>query len=328
MPQTKLFELMLAPIRWQVLYTGVDLGVFDALYRPKTAQQIAAELNLDSVKTTLLLDAMCSLDFVEKEVDHYRLIDDMAPYLLSHSPTSMRDMLLHLAKVKHTSQETITHILTTGQSNNSAADFTNPAFWQRAVANLRSFHNSVNNQVVVNILQQLQQWPQVTTMLDLGAGSESLAVTLFKLRPDIKVSIFDLPPCASKIKQALSTGNADTVSVIAGNYNTDPLGKGYDIVWSAMSLYYADDLDALLLKIKDSLSPTGLFISFHEGLFNGRTKPEQHVVGRFIPALNGTDVSFDRGFIAKKLKAAGFSKVESRSIDTAYGPMELDIGYP
>ena len=38
------------------------------------------------------------------------------------------------------------------------------------------------------------------------------------------------------------------------------------------------------------------------------------------------DVSFDQGFIADSMLRVGFKSVRSRTVDTDWGPMDLDIG--
>ncbi len=68
-----------------------------------------------------------------------------------------------------------------------------------------------------------------------------------------------------------------------------------------------------------------MFVSFHEGLADERTAPETHVIGRLMPALRGQDVSFDLGRIAEAARQAGFLRIESRPVETAFGPMWADI---
>jgi hypothetical protein len=39
----------------------------------------------------------------------------------------------------------------------------------------------------------------------------------------------------------------------------------------------------------------------------------------------GTDMSFERGFVADSMLRAGFESVRSRSLETSMGPMDVDI---
>lgn len=320
----QLFDLVLSPLRWQVLNIGLELEIFDALKSEPDAARLALSLKLNQVALTLMLDAMCNQGFVEKENGLYRLSSLFEPYIISNSQRSMRSMLLHLAKVKHASDEDVINMLRTGESKHLASQFSTADFWQKSIDNLRSFHLSMSVTTMSELILNLPEWSRVKRWLDLGAGSECLALNMINGCEGLDTSVFDLAPSAEKIQQnILKTG----INVISGDYNVDDLGEDYDLIWSSMSLYYAKNLDAILTKILLSLSQRGMFVSLHEGLTHERTLPEQHVLGRIIPALSGMDVSFDKGFIAERMLAIGFSRVESKTVKTPYGPMELDVGY-
>ncbi|WP_271272993.1 methyltransferase [Aliamphritea hakodatensis] len=325
--QSWLLDLMLGPVRWQLLRSGFELQVFDYLPEPKTAPELADSLGFKAEKVAVLLDALTSLGFLQKTHGQYRLVESLRPFLISDSPQSMREMLLHLARVKHCDMDDMLNVLKTGESEHVSADFARPEFWDRAVGNLRSFHASCSNRVALQLLKSLPEWGQVRSILDLGAGSENLAVSLAEGHPDLKVRVFDLEPCASRIRSAISSRYSQQITVVAGDYNHDPLPQHSDLIWASMSLYYAKDLELLLTELRDSLNEQGMLVCLHEGLTAERTQPEHHVVGRFVPALNGIDVSFNHGDIAAAMTQAGFTRVLSRGINTLYGPMDLDIGY-
>jgi hypothetical protein len=181
--------------------------------------------------------------------------------------------------------------------------------------------------VALGILQGLPGWSQVRCFLDLGAGSECLAVSLAEQHPKLKVRVFELPLCAKNIEAALLPIHKEHIQVIAGDYNEADIVGDNDVIWTSMSLYYAKDLNMLLSNLKAALSKNGMLVSLHEGLTDARTSPEYHVVGRFFPVLNGNNVWFGRGDIADTMRSVGFNKLLSRTIHTLYGPMDLDIAY-
>jgi hypothetical protein len=320
----QLFDLLLSPLRWQVLNVGLELKIFDALRFESNSESIALSLELSHEALSLMLDAMCNQDFVEKKNGIYRLNPLFEPYIISDSKRSMRSMLLHLSKVKHASNDDVITMLQTGKSKHLSSQFSTENFWQKSIDNLRSFHLSMSVTTMTELMQNIPEWPRVKRWLDLGAGSECLALSVVKNNNELDTNVFDLAPRAEKIQQKILGSG---IKVIPGDYNIDEIGEDYDLVWSSMSLYYAKDLDALLIKILLGLSQGGLFVSLHEGLTRERTLPEQHVLGRIIPALSGVNVSFDKGFIAERMRAVGFSRVESQMVKTPYGPMELDVGY-
>lgn len=67
------------------------------------------------------------------------------------------------------------------------------------------------------------------------------------------------------------------------------------------------------------------FISFCEGLPHERTTPDFVVISMISIALMGQDSCFDQGFIADSMLRVGFKSVCSHTLDTDWGPMDLDI---
>ena len=119
----------------------------------------------------------------------------------------------------------------------------------------------------------------------------------------------------------------DRMEVMGGDYTTDPIGEGYDLVWAKNTLNFArDDMDSMIAKIYDSLSPGGVFISCGEGLTHERTKPDAMVLSMTPLALMGQGMCFDQGEIADSILRVGFKSVRSRTLNTDWGPMDLDIG--
>jgi len=317
-----LFDLLQAPIRWQLIDLGLTLDLFDRLAAPRSAGDLAAEVGVDAARLALVLDALCAMGAVTKTGGLYGLTPNGAAYLTSDGAFSVRDMLVGLSWLRHSTVGDLLRAETP-----PPLDMSDPAFWDRSVANLRSFHRSMGAAVMIDCLESLPVWPSARRMLDLGAGSEVLARTVAERRPDMAVTLVDLPPPAARITEALAgAGLAERVNVRVGDYNTADLGSGYDIAWASMTLYYARDLEALCRRVREALAPGGVFVSLHEGLTDDRTQPESHVVGRLATALRGQDLSFNAGRIADAMRGAGFVGVDSRPVETPFGSMWLDVG--
>ncbi len=272
-----------------------------------------------------MLDALCSLGLLLKQQNHYPLKEEVLPYVICDSEKSMRDILIHLGNIRHADKETIKDILRTGRSEHFSSRLSSESFWSHSISSLSSFQQSINNPLILDLLSQLSLCDQPAKLLDLGAGSDALANALINRWPHMDVVLFDLPKCAAVIEKQITSQSG--ISVICGDYNVDALGEDYDIIWASMSLYYAKDIVYVLSKIKQSLKPSGVFVSYHEALSHARTSPEKHICGRFLASISGNDVSFDDGFIANNMKQVGFKKIQSRTMDTVFGAMRLDICY-
>jgi len=140
--------------------------------------------------------------------------------------------------------------------------------------------------------------------------------------------IFDQPDVV-KVAQSFvrEYGMDDRMDVMGGDYMTDPIGEGYDLIWAKNTLNFArDDMDSMVAKIYDSLNPGGVFISCAEGLTHERTKPDAMVLSMISLSLMGQDMCFDQGEIADSMLRIGFRSIRSRMLDTDWGPIDLDIG--
>jgi hypothetical protein len=96
-----------------------------------------------------------------------------------------------------------------------------------------------------------------------------------------------------------------------------------------MAIYHAngrDETDLIVKKIYDALNPAGVFVSFHGGLTHERTGPDRMLLGMILDELMGWGCMIDQGFIADFMLQAGFKSVRSRTLETDWGPMDLDVG--
>lgn len=323
--QTQLFEMLHRAIEWPLIEAGLSEGVFDMLVTPCAAEQVANEVNWQPEQTEIFLDALASLNLVRKHKLVYELSGDFADFLTSESPRSMRDTLLHLSSIKMTTPDQLLSVLRGDEQARKNTDFESAHFWQKATQNLRSFHRSFASDYCASLLQSQPFWSRVNRVLEIGAGSDVLAQKLISENPDLDYHIFDLPQVIEQLSPQFD-GNGQ-ITFHSGNYNHDSLPMRFDLLFASMSLYYANDLPTLIAQAYSAINAGGCFVSFHEGLTQERTQPRHHVIGRFLPAIQGNDVSFSQGDIAQIMMDAGFKQVRSQSITTPFGPMELDIAF-
>lgn len=321
----RLFDLIQAPLRWQLLETALGLGVFDRLAVRRSAEDLAADLGLDAGRLATVLNGLAAMDLLTKQDGEFVVAAEAAPYLTATGDRSMVDLLRTLPRLRHGSVESL---LRDGPPPPAALpSLADAAFWDGSAASLRSFHRSMGAEAMLTILEALPQWPTATHLLDVGAGSEVLATHIRRRRPDVRVTLCDLPPLAERSRRLVAeAGEADGITVIAGDYNEADLGGPHDIVWASMTLYYARDLTAVLGRLRAVLRPGGVVVSVHEGLTDEGTQPECHVVGRLVPELRGQSRSFRLGEIAAAMAAAGLVGLRQRQVTTPYGVMTVDIG--
>lgn len=328
------FNFLLDAIRGQVLTACIELGILDLLADGLSINEISRQLHINHEKLVLFLNALASMQVLEKFNDQFVINPLYSELLVRNRDTNIITTFLHLYKVRYRSSADIIDILTDDISEKVTQPFASPEFWDKASDNLFSFHKSVMAERVFSMLKDNINLAKLNKMMDLGAGSEVLAQLLVKQFPNLIVYIQDQTPLIETIEKRLSktinTANhssLNNIHFIAGDYNDVEFPQPLDLVLSSMSLYYATDTLILLQKVFDALAPKGIFVSLHEGLSNDRTSPEEHVLGRLIPALSGNDTSFVQNYIASLMHTCGFQDINISYLSMPQGEMQLIIGY-
>jgi cyclopropane fatty-acyl-phospholipid synthase-like methyltransferase len=208
------------------------------------------------------------------------------------------------------------------------ADMSSEEIWAQFAVSMAKSERAGIAQQMAEIVSQLPEFPSFKKMLDLGGGPGIYAISIVAEHPSMKGVIFDRPSVVNVAETFINAYEMEgRMEIMSGDYNHDPIGYGYDLIWASATLNFArHDMDSLMKKIYDALNPGGVFISFHEGLTHERTLPDTHVLSMISKALMGQDMCFDQGFIADSLLRVGFISVHSRTLDTDWGPMDLDIG--
>ena len=90
-----LFEIMFASIQTKLLIASINLDIFEKLgQKQKSAQEIAEELEGNTVNTTYFLDGLTSLGLLEKNKGHYKNSILSETFLVRGKPTYLGDGFL------------------------------------------------------------------------------------------------------------------------------------------------------------------------------------------------------------------------------------------
>ena len=325
----ELYRMLIASIKSKLLLTGIELKVFEQLSEPRSAEAVAKTLSAHPVNTRLFLDGLAASDLIVKKHGLYQNTPVAQTFLVEGSPTFLGQLFMFQSQFYYSSLDDLPKQVKEGSPPPSMeTDLGSEEMWKQVTV---GFANSVRAglaQWATEIVSKLPEFPQFQKMLDLGSGPGIYAIAFVASHPSMKGVIFDRSAIVEVAENFIKEyGMEGRIEVIAGDYNHDPLGKGYDLIWASNTLNFArQDMDALMKKVYDALNPGGVFISFCEGLTHERTKPDTHVLGMTSMALMGQDMCFDQGEIADSMLRVGFKSVRSRTLNTGWGPMELDIG--
>jgi SAM-dependent methyltransferase len=324
-----IFDLVIAPIKTELLMTGLKLGVFDHLSDFTDAERVAGAAGTHSGTTALLLDHLAMIDLVEKRNGMYRNKPIAQTFLVSGNPAYIgflcKATVQHYQPVTTRLEEIITHGPPDSVSREEAMG--SPDFWSEHMKALVGWAYSGIALKMAGIIAELPEFQRLRSMLDLGGGPGIFAIAFVGAHKEMKGVVFDLPEVVKAAQKCIADhGMQNRISTLAGDYLKDDIGAGYDLIWASSTLNTAHHcLDEMIAKIHQASNPGGLFASLADGLTDERTKPDT-MLSHIAMCLTGNDVRFEQGEIADAMLRVGFESVRSRTISTPAGPMELDIG--
>ncbi|MEH0076158.1 class I SAM-dependent methyltransferase [Pannonibacter sp. Pt2] len=317
----RLLATLEGPIRYALLTWALDRDIFNRCSNPVREEELSRSLNLPDRQLGLVLRALVAAGFLEQGRDGFCTASDILPFVTSGSSRNMVETLRSMSQTRLTGLDQF-DALVAGSSPGGQRRLFDDAHWDASHRALSAFHQALAAEIMVTCLTGLPEWEAAADLLEVGPGSSVVSRLLLAKRPDLSITLFDLPPVAQRI-EAETDGLC--VRVVPGSY-TQSLPEGtFDIIWCSMSLYFHDQgLPELIGRLSQRLRPGGVLVSFHEALTDQRTSPPEHVLGRLLPALRQGDVSFADGEIAGAMAAAGLVRASHSIHDTPFGRFRLD----
>jgi ubiquinone/menaquinone biosynthesis C-methylase UbiE len=325
---TDLYNMLMAPIRSKLLLTAIELKVFNELTSPTTAEIVAQVIGSDHPGNTgLFLDALVAIQLVEKKRDHYQNTPLAQTFLVEGSPTYLGQFFANQLLWHKPVLENLSTLVREGPPPQPEMGVGSEEVWNQMALAMGQHQRSGIAQQLTEVISGLPEFPSLKKMLDLGGGSGLIGISIVAAHPKMKGVIFDRPAIAKVTEKFIAEYDMeDWVDFLGGDYTCDSIGEGYDLILACATLNFVKkDLDAFLRKLYGVLNPGGLLIAVSDGLTDERTRPELMVISWLSTALMGTDMSFERGFVADSMLRAGFESVRSRSLETSMGPMDVDI---
>lgn len=223
----KIMGLARSFMQSRILLTAYELGVFSILEpNGASAAQAAEQLGANERGMDRLLSALAALGMIDKEKDRFINTPASAKFLVRESPDYLAGLMhsVHL----YESWGTLTQAVQKGGSILKGGSST----WDenKKEAFISAMHWRAKRQApeVAAVLDL----KGVKKVLDVGGGSGIFSMAMVRKENGLSATVFDLsdivPITARYIEQEGFSGRIDTVP---GNYETDPLPAGYDLVY-------------------------------------------------------------------------------------------------
>ena len=292
-----------------VLTAGAVLDVFTPLHKKSIpAQALARALGADPRAMAILLDALASMELLIKQDNDYTVPPDVARFLTEESPDNVLPMVRHLSNCLRR-WSVLSEVVQEGRCAETGPSVRGAAADQ---ADFIGAMQNVSEPVAAEVVGRLQPL-KFRHVLDVGAGPGTWTIALLRAVPEARATLFDLPPVIPMAKRRITeAGLARRTSFVEGDYHTDDLPAGADLVWLGAICHQnsREQNRALFARVHQALDGDGTVIIRDIVMEPSRTRPR---TGAFfaVNMLVGTDAggtyTFDE--YREDLCQTGFEKV-------------------
>jgi predicted O-methyltransferase YrrM len=294
----------------RILLTAAQLDLFTKLEeRPRTVEGLCADEEWSPRGLAILMDALAARGLLNRSPDgHYSVNSSIAGLLVKGGKDSILPMVLHRGTMWETWSQ-LTEIVRTG---------TNPAhkdILTRSTEDMEAFIGAMHvvGLKMAETIAKSIDLKQFTRMLDVGGASGTYIMAFLKKAPDLTATLFDLPAVVEIARKRLAeSGFIDRIQIVAGDYNTDELPGGHDLVLLS-AIIHSNDREGnrrLYSKIHDALEPDGTILIRDYFLDSTRTVPPDgaiFAVNMLAATTGGTSYTFEE--VREDLAKAGFKDI-------------------
>jgi predicted O-methyltransferase YrrM len=236
---------------YDVVKFSVESRIFDKMCRPVTLEAFSG---MDDVFIDYLLDVLAASGYVEKMVkggvEHYKNTAVSERYLNSKSPSFVGDDIFG-------DPGTYAALRKYADEGLEDAAITKDYWTPELLKNIGSFALLGHVQAVVDKVDLSRR----KKMLDMGGGHGLYSIFFTKKYPGLKAWVLDLPAVVGlALENITRNGAADSVSVIAGDFQDLMPGDMYDVIFLSNVTASYSELCELILNARRSLSRDGMLV--------------------------------------------------------------------
>jgi acetylserotonin N-methyltransferase len=281
---TAVLELLSAFRKSQIMFTAVQLGVFDTLAKgSRTPAALASELKLDEDATVRLLGACDMLGLVRRNHGSYENTPAANAYLTGGSDERMLGYVGYSNVVLWKMWDHLPDAIREGTHRwKQTYGSDGPIFshFYRTDEARREFlmgmhgYGRISSPQVVNAVDL----SKFNTFVDLGGATGHLALAACKRWSNLNGVVFDLPEVL-KITAEFVDPERDRVTMVGGDFFADPLPKGDVYALSRILHDWTEEkIIKLLQRIYDALPAGGAVFIGEKVLHDDKAGPEWAVL--------------------------------------------------
>lgn len=309
----------------KLLGGAMQLDVFSDLTEKITPPKLAEKRGWNAANTEYLLAALTAIGFVEKDGESYQNVPEASRLLVKDTPEYLGGFLQYYAMNEGTMPLDVVKLVSEGPQPMQQQAMDGQLDFAAMGAMLRQAQAGYRQQELLAILRTLPEYEKLQRILDMGCATGLLGLSVIADVPGRTGVLFDQLPAAlieESIQQAGLSGRAKAVS---GNFLTDALGGVYDLILAVSVMLFAKgQMDALLKKCYDALSPGGVMLVISEGIAPDHTAPWDMTLGYLPYYMQGMDMGVLKNEVSDAAMRVGF-QCEKRTELLCSGWQDIDI---
>lgn len=287
----------------QLLFTSIQMDIFSLLDTPLTATEVANKTACTPHKMELLLLALVSVGFLEKQGDYFVNTENSRKFLSRSSPVYLGENILFREKMTSLSDlelklKSIDDTAVQGYEFDELARVTIPEMYAGRV---QSFIDGMK--------KLYPDKDQTIRILDLGGGTGILSIEVARCFPNSKAIVFERSDVAKITEKIIKQYHMEgRVDVIAGDFNTDDFGDTYDVVIASGILNFVrGDIALFAKKVSDALNDGGYWIVIGQFAEHSYDVP-QNMVSWLSGFLDGVPLPPSNEMLSTALKKSGLKE--------------------
>ncbi len=250
-------------LRAQLFYSALELDIFSFLDNEILVDDLAERTGYDCENLNWFLLCMVSENWIEKRDDFFVNTEETKKYLSSNgesflgmallSKKHMLDISSATALVKDGNEEKLDDRF----AFSKVYPFKDVA--QASANEIKLFRSEPFIRSIEHVFNPSQEF----RFLDLGGGSGMLSIELCKHFQNAKGVVFEEKSVCKVAEEFIAKESLQgRISVQSGNFLTDDIGSGYDLIIASGIFHFAKNyLDTFVEKIALALSKNGYLYS-------------------------------------------------------------------
>ncbi len=259
------------------LYQAFTTGIFEYLTsEPQNLEEIAVKMGCQTDRMRFFLNALTAMELAAKEGEQYRITPLAQTYLCRDSRFYLGDLMNMEFSLK---QGSAWGMMGSWLKGDSKEEGHNPqeifqASFVRAMAQGVLSDNSVVQ--TAELISRHPCFAEARNILDLGGGHGLFPMALQRKKPDLKITIFDLPQ-VKEVSQEYKEAFGGAVDFHPGNFYEDELPGNQDIILAFDILHPVEPAkkEKVFARVYRALRPGGYLFYKLWFLDDARTKPRR-----------------------------------------------------